>query len=84
MHTKPSNDEYTSGMVHWSEGEFELTPSLDRWQFELLQPYLGRRILEVGAGVGRITAWVAAAGCHDQERAGRPRPAGPESHCSTA
>src|ERR1035441_10729379 len=54
--TKPSKDEYASGMVHFSESEFELTPTLDRWQFELLKPYLGRKILEVGAGAGRITA----------------------------
>jgi SAM-dependent methyltransferase len=74
MSTKPSTDEYTSGMVHWSEGQFELTPSLDRWHFELLQPYLGSKILEVGAGAGRITALAAEAGGHDELLAIEPSP----------
>jgi SAM-dependent methyltransferase len=74
MRTKPSKDEYASGMVHCSESEFELTPTLDRWQFELLKPYLGRKILEVGAGAGRITALAAEAGCHDELLAIEPSP----------
>ena len=74
MQTTPPKDEYASGMVHWSESEFELTPTLDRWQFELLQPYLGRKILEVGAGAGRITALAAEAGCHDELMAVEPSP----------
>jgi SAM-dependent methyltransferase len=74
MHTKSSKDEYASGMVHWSEGEFELTPTLDRWHFELLRPYLGRKILEVGAGTGRITALAAAAGNHEELVAIEPSP----------
>jgi 2-polyprenyl-3-methyl-5-hydroxy-6-metoxy-1,4-benzoquinol methylase len=61
-----SNDQFATGMVHWSESELELTPSLDRWQYALLRPHLGRKLLEVGAGAGRITALVAEAGCHDE------------------
>lgn len=74
MHTNPAKDDYASGMIHWSESEFDLTPTLDRWQFELLQPYLGRKILEVGAGAGRITALLAAAGCYDELIAIEPSP----------
>src|SRR5712691_7561458 len=74
MQTMPPKDEYASGMVHWSEDQFELTPTLDRWQFELLQPYLGRKILEVGAGAGRMTALAAEAGCHDELLAIEPSP----------
>lgn len=66
MTVAPSNDPYASGMVHWGESQLELTPSLDRWQFSLLRPYLGRKLLEIGAGAGRITALVAEAGCHDE------------------
>ncbi len=74
MQAKPPKDEYASGMVHWTENESELTPTLDRWQFELLRPYLGRKILEVGAGAGRITALTAAAGCHYELLAIEPSP----------
>ncbi len=74
MEIKAPKDEYASGMCHWSESEFELTPTLDRWQFELLRPYLGQRILEVGAGAGRITALVAEAGSHDELLAIEPSP----------
>ena len=30
-------------------------PQYNRWQFELLAPFLGRRILEVGAGIGNMS-----------------------------
>jgi len=74
MQTSPSNDDYASGMVHWTEGQLELTPTLDRWHFELLRPYLGRRLLEVGAGPGRITALVAGVTQHDELLAIEPSP----------
>lgn len=74
MRAEPSEDQYASGMVHWSESEFELTPTLDRWQFELLRPYLGRKILEIGAGAGRITALVAEAAPQDELWAIEPSP----------
>ena len=66
MQPSPANDDYAAGMVHWTEDQLELTPTLDRWHFELLRPYLGRKVLEVGAGPGRITALVAGAARHDE------------------
>lgn len=72
----PSSDPYAKGMVHWSESKLDLTPSLDRWQFSLLRPHLGRKLLEIGAGAGRITALVAEAGCHDELVAVEPSPYG--------
>lgn len=30
-------------------------PRYNRWQFDLVAPYLGRRILEVGAGIGNMS-----------------------------
>ena len=30
-------------------------PQYNRWQFEMLAPFLGRRILEVGAGIGNMS-----------------------------
>ena len=47
---------------------------MDRWHFELLRPYLGRKILEVGAGTGRITKLVAGAARHDEFLAIEPSP----------
>lgn len=74
MPLKPLDDDYALGMVHWSDAALELTPALDRWQVELFQNYLGRRILEVGAGAGRITAIVAEAGRHEELVAIEPSP----------
>ncbi|MGO9272695.1 MAG: class I SAM-dependent methyltransferase [Terriglobia bacterium] len=74
MPLPPSVDDYALGMVHWSDAALGLTPALDRWQVELLQNYLGRRILEVGAGAGRITAIVAEAGRHEELVAIEPSP----------
>lgn len=34
----------------------ELAPQYNKWLFELIRPYLGRRIFEVGAGIGNMTA----------------------------
>ncbi len=30
-----------------------------RWQFEMIEPFLGERILEVGGGIGNFTPWLA-------------------------
>jgi SAM-dependent methyltransferase len=35
---------------------FANTPNLNRWIFDRLSPWVGRRVLEVGAGLGTITA----------------------------
>jgi SAM-dependent methyltransferase len=69
-------DTFATGMVHWSESEFDLTPALDRWHFEMLQLYLGRKVLEVGAGAGRITALAAESKGLDELLAIEPSP-----HC---
>lgn len=69
-----STDPYAAGMIHWSESELDLTPSLDQWQFSLMKPYLGNRLLEIGAGTGRITALVAKTGSHDELIAVEPSP----------
>src|SRR6184192_2741633 len=33
-------------------------PRFNRWMFERLRPWIGRRVLEVGAGIGNISAFV--------------------------
>ena len=48
-------DAYAKGMVESGEEHFDLTPELDQFQYRMIKPYLGKDILEVGAGSGRIT-----------------------------
>ncbi len=37
-------------------------PRYNAWQFEQIEPYLGRRVLEVGSGIGNMSAHIVAAG----------------------
>lgn len=39
-------------------------PRYNRWMFERLRPWVGRRVLEVGSGIGNLSAFLA-----DRERA---------------
>lgn len=48
-------DTYSKGMAEFSEEEqLELTPELDLSQYRMIKPHLGKDILEVGAGSGRM------------------------------
>jgi SAM-dependent methyltransferase len=73
MSSSLPSDTYAKGMSHWSETE-DVTPALSRWQYSLFKPFLGRKLLEIGAGIGRITAVVAAAGAHEELVATEPSP----------
>jgi hypothetical protein len=35
-------------------------PRYNRWQYERVAPFLGRRALEIGAGIGSISAHIVA------------------------
>ncbi len=48
-------DPYAKGMVAAGEEQFDLTPALDLFQYRMIKPHLGKDILEIGAGAGRIT-----------------------------
>ncbi|MEO8372053.1 MAG: class I SAM-dependent methyltransferase [Candidatus Solibacter sp.] len=67
------DDTYAKGMAHWSETE-DATPALSQWQYSLFRPYLGSKLLEIGAGIGRITRVVAAARAHEELVATEPSP----------
>src|SRR5437899_348514 len=41
-------------------------PRYNRWMFERLRPWVGRRVLEVGAGIGNMSAFLV-----DQARVDR-------------
>jgi SAM-dependent methyltransferase len=49
------DDPYAKGMVAAGEEQFDLTPALDFFQYRMIKPHLGKDILEIGAGAGRIT-----------------------------
>jgi len=51
-------DVFTKGMTHYTDEQRDLTPELDRFQFDLFRRYLGARVLEVGGGGGRLTELV--------------------------
>jgi SAM-dependent methyltransferase len=59
-------DIYAKGMVHSTDEQHDLTPELNLFQFSLFNRYLGRKILEVGAGSGRLTDLVLSKVDHDE------------------
>ncbi len=40
----------------------ERAPRLSQWQFATIQPWLGKRIAELGSGTGNITRWLKTTG----------------------
>src|SRR5438105_13812863 len=60
------SDEYTKGMLCYEADDADSTPTLNRWEYGLLKPFLGRRILEIGAGAGRITSLLISEGNFDE------------------
>lgn len=47
-------DEYGSHILH----SLERAQSFNRWMAEAIAPYVGARVLEIGAGIGNITSWL--------------------------
>ncbi|MGH7592134.1 MAG: class I SAM-dependent methyltransferase [Gemmatimonadales bacterium] len=39
-----------------------MAPRYNRWQYSVIAPWIGQRVLEVGAGVGNISTHIVAAG----------------------
>ena len=68
----PADDSYAKGMVCYTGSASEATPTLDLWQYRLFRKYLGSRILEMGAGDGRITRQVIAGSSFDELIAAEP------------
>jgi glycosyltransferase involved in cell wall biosynthesis len=40
----------------------ERAPRLQKWQFDAIRPWLGKRIAEVGSGTGNVTRWLKTTG----------------------
>lgn len=47
---------YAKGMVSWEQEDNQSVFNYSNWQADLLAPHLGRKIIEIGAGQGRITS----------------------------
>ena len=48
------SDQFVRGMSAWSEDDDAVLDRYRLWQLDLISPYLGRTVLEVGAGNGRF------------------------------
>ena len=70
--TDLNHDKYASGMIH-SRGE-DHTENYDKFQYSLFRNYLGGRILEVGAGGGRITDLIIRDGGFEELVISEPSP----------
>jgi glycosyltransferase involved in cell wall biosynthesis len=49
-----AEDEYGSHILH----SLEKAQNFNRWMAEAIAPYVGARVLEIGAGIGNITTWL--------------------------
>lgn len=49
-----AEDEYGSHILH----SLEKAQNFNRWMAEAVQPHVGARVLEIGAGIGNITTWL--------------------------
>jgi glycosyltransferase involved in cell wall biosynthesis len=49
-----TEDEYGSHILH----SLEKAQNFNRWMAEAIEPYVGARVLEIGAGIGNITTWL--------------------------
>jgi SAM-dependent methyltransferase len=48
-------DLVTKGMSSWNSEDDAVWSNYTSWQASLIRPHLGRRVLEIGAGTGRLT-----------------------------
>jgi glycosyltransferase involved in cell wall biosynthesis len=49
-----SDDPWGGAILH----NLERARRFNRWMADALQPHLGQRVLEIGAGIGNLTAWL--------------------------
>ncbi|HEY0513068.1 MAG TPA: glycosyltransferase [Thermoanaerobaculia bacterium] len=49
-----TEDEYGSHILH----SLERAQNFNRWMSEAIEPHVGARVLEIGAGIGNITSWL--------------------------
>jgi glycosyltransferase involved in cell wall biosynthesis/phospholipid N-methyltransferase len=49
-----AEDEYGSHILH----SLERAQNFNQWMADAIEPYVGARVLEIGAGIGNITTWL--------------------------
>jgi glycosyltransferase involved in cell wall biosynthesis len=49
-----AEDEYGSHILH----SLERAQSFNKWMADAIAPFVGARVLEIGAGIGNITSWL--------------------------
>jgi len=49
-----AEDEYGSHILH----SLERAQNFNQWMADAIEPHVGARVLEIGAGIGNITAWL--------------------------
>jgi glycosyltransferase involved in cell wall biosynthesis len=49
-----AEDEYGSHILH----SLERAQNFNRWMADAIEPHVGARVLEIGAGIGNITTWL--------------------------
>lgn len=70
----PSDDVYAKGMVDWQQEDDRIVDRYRVWQLDLVRPYLGRRILEIGAGTGQLAQFLMRTHAYDKYVAIEPSP----------
>lgn len=69
-----NEDKYALGMIHSPSDEEAKTANYDRYQYSLFEKYVHGRVLEVGAGTGRITDLIIRDGHFDELAISEPSP----------
>jgi len=60
-----NDDKYTKGMVDWSVSDNATVKNYCLWQYQLISEYIGKDILEIGAGSGRLSEIIVARNQYD-------------------
>jgi|SRR5712664_553583 len=65
-------DTFRKGMASWTESDDQVLDRYRLWQAQLISPFLGRRVLEVGAGPGMMASFLAGSRSFDRYLALEP------------
>jgi 2-polyprenyl-3-methyl-5-hydroxy-6-metoxy-1,4-benzoquinol methylase len=67
-------DQFAKGMTAWGEQDDRVLDRYRLWQLDLIRPFLGRRILEIGAGYGKFATALSREHAYDRYVALEPSP----------
>jgi len=58
MQNNLKKDEFTKGMNRWDENDDASVENYTIFKAQLMKPFLGEKVLEIGAGTGTFTAYL--------------------------